>query len=148
MQLSVSNFLRTFCAVTVAVVIPRVVAAPASVHLLSKPTMSKTQIVFSYAGDLWTVAKQGGVATRLTAGTGFETEAQFSPDGNTLAFTGEYDGNVDVFTMPANGGIPKRLTYHPDTDRVGGLDAGRQTHSVSLESRQFFENHAALHGLD
>jgi tricorn protease len=100
--------------------VPAIFGAPASVHLLSKPTMSKTQIVFSYAGDLWTVAKQGGVATRLTAGTGFETEAQFSPDGSTLAFTGEYDGNVDVFTMPASGGIPKRLTYHPDADRLAG----------------------------
>ena len=49
-----------------------------------------------------------------------ETEAAFSPDGNTIAFSGEYDGNVDVFTMPASGGVPKRITYHPDADRVVG----------------------------
>ncbi len=82
--------------------------------------MNKTTIVFSYAGDLWTVPRAGGVASRLTGGTGFEAEAQFSPDGSTLAFTGEYDGNVDIFTIPATGGVPKRLTYHPDADRLVG----------------------------
>ncbi len=94
--------------------------AGATLHLLQKPAMSKTEIVFSYGGDLWRVPRQGGVATRLTAGVGMETEAVFSPDGNTLAFTGEYDGNVDVFHMPAAGGVPKRVTYHPDADRVVG----------------------------
>jgi tricorn protease len=82
--------------------------------------MNRTDIVFSYAGDLWRVSREGGSAVRLTGGTGFETEAFFSPDGKTLAFTGEYDGNVDVFTMPAGGGVPKRLTYHPAADRVAG----------------------------
>jgi tricorn protease len=94
--------------------------AQATVHLVQRPTMNKTQIVFSYAGDLWTVNRQGGKAERLTAGVGFETEAAFSPDGNTIAFTGEYDGNIDVFTMPAAGGTPKRITYHPDPDRLVG----------------------------
>jgi tricorn protease len=97
-----------------------VFGAQATVHLVQRPTMNKTQIVFSYAGDLWTVSRQGGKAERLTAGVGFETEAEFSPDGNTLAFTGEYDGNIDVFTMPAAGGTPKRITYHPDPDRLVG----------------------------
>ena len=94
--------------------------AAGAIHLVQKPAMSKTEIVFSYAGDLWRVKREGGAATRLTSGPGFETEAAFSPDGNTLAFTGEYDGNVDVFTVPAAGGIPKRVTYHPDADRVAG----------------------------
>jgi tricorn protease len=117
MKLCTSTIARLICVLTAA---PLTFAAPATIHLLQKPTMNKTQIVFSYAGDLWTVSRQGGVATRLTGGTGFETEAAFSPDGNTLAFTGEYDGNVDVFTMPATGGVPKRLTYHPDADRLVG----------------------------
>src|SRR5215471_20293649 len=94
-------------------------AAP-EVHFFQKPAMSKTDIVFSYAGDLWRVPRDGGVATRLTSGAGFETEATFSPDGKTLAFTGEYDGNVDVFVMPVTGGVPKRLTWHPAADRVVG----------------------------
>jgi len=82
--------------------------------------MNKTQIVFAYAGDLWTVGRQGGVAVRLTTGAGAETEGAFSPDGNTLAFTGEYDGNIDVFTVPAAGGVPQRVTWHPEADRVVG----------------------------
>ncbi len=99
---------------------PAAFAAPGTLHLLQKPAMNKTQIVFSYAGDLWTVSRQGGVAARLTAGTGSESGAAFSPDGNTIAFSGEYDGNTDVFTVPVTGGIPKRITYHPEADRVVG----------------------------
>src|SRR5580658_8036346 len=94
-------------------------AGPA-LHLLPKPVMNKTTIVFTYAGDLWSVPREGGVAVRLTGGTGNETEAAIAPDGATLAFTGEYDGNIDVFTMPVAGGVPKRVTYHPDADRVVG----------------------------
>ncbi len=95
-------------------------SALGAIHLVQRPTISRTDIVFSYAGDLWRVSREGGNATRLTAGTGFETEAFFAPDGKTIAFTGEYDGNVDVFIMPAAGGVPKRLTYHPAADRVVG----------------------------
>ena len=88
--------------------------------LLQKPTLSKTHIVFAYAGDLWSVPREGGAAVRLTSGTGIETDPQFSPDGTHIAFTGEYDGNVDVFVVPAAGGVPKRLTWHPAVDRVLG----------------------------
>jgi tricorn protease len=88
--------------------------------LLQKPTLSKTHIVFAYAGDLWTVAREGGDAVRLTSGNGNETDPAFSPDGTRIAFTGEYDGNVDVFVVPASGGVPKRLTWHPAPDRVLG----------------------------
>jgi tricorn protease len=95
-------------------------AASPTLHLLHKPVMNKTTIVFSYAGDLWSVPREGGLATRLTGSSGTETEAAISPDGATIAFTGEYDGNIDVFTMPVTGGVPKRVTYHPDGDRVVG----------------------------
>jgi tricorn protease len=88
--------------------------------LLQKPTLSKTHIVFAYAGDLWSVPRDGGDAVRLTSGTGIETDPAFSPDGTRIAFTGEYDGNVDVFVIPASGGVPKRLTWHPAADRVLG----------------------------
>ena len=94
--------------------------AGTTIHLVQKPAMNKTHVVFSYAGDLWSVPRTGGVATRLTSGVGVESEAAFSPDGNTIAFTGEYDGNIDVYTMPASGGVPRRVTYHPDADRVVG----------------------------
>jgi tricorn protease len=88
--------------------------------LLRKPTISKTHIAFTYAGDLWVVGRAGGEAKRLTTGIGNETDPQFSPDGSTIAFTGEYDGNTDVFTIPASGGEPKRLTFHPSGDSVQG----------------------------
>jgi tricorn protease len=84
--------------------------------LLQKPTLIKTHIVFAYAGDLWSVLREGGDAVRLTGGTGNETDPAFSADGTRVAFTGEYDGNVDVFVVPASVGAPKRLT----TDRVIG----------------------------
>src|SRR5947209_4231063 len=95
-------------------------AAPGTLHLLQKPAMNKTEIVFSYAGDLWSVSRNGGLAQRLTSGQGFETDASFSPDGATIAFSGEYDGNTDVFTVRVAGGVPKRITYHPDADRLAG----------------------------
>src|SRR5947209_19653713 len=88
--------------------------------LLQKPTLSKTQIAFVYAGDLWTVPREGGDARRLTTGPGIETNPFFSPDGSTIAFTGEYDGNIDIYTVPAEGGVPKRLTWHPAPDTVLG----------------------------
>ncbi|HMV46763.1 MAG TPA: PDZ domain-containing protein [Blastocatellia bacterium] len=90
------------------------------VTLFQKPTVNRTHIVFSYAGDLWIVPREGGDAKRLTTGVGVETDPRFSPDGTQIAFTGEYDGNVDVYTVPATGGVPKRLTHHPDADVVVG----------------------------
>ncbi len=95
--------------------------------LPQKPTLNKTHIVFAYAGDLWSVPREGGVAVRLTAGQGIETDPIFSPDGALIAFQGEYEGNRDVYVMPAEGGTPKRLTYHPgNDDPVGWTPDGKQ----------------------
>src|SRR5947209_13456648 len=88
-------------------------AADEAPLLLQKPTLSKTHIVFAYAGDLWSVPREGGDAVRLTSGSGNETDPAFSPDGKRVAFTGDYDGNVDVFVVEAAGSVPKRLTWHP-----------------------------------
>ena len=100
--------------------------------LVRTPTLSKSQIVFSYAGDLWSVPREGGQARRLTTGRGDETNPVFSPDGNWIAFTAEYDGNVDVYVIPAAGGVPKRLTYHPGADQVAGWTPdGKQVLFVS-----------------
>jgi tricorn protease len=88
--------------------------------LLRFPTVNKTQIVFNYGGDLWTVSRDGGDARRLTSGVGAEVLSYFSPDGSMIAFTGEYDGNLDVFVVPATGGVPRRLTFHPADELVAG----------------------------
>jgi len=80
-------------------------------RLLRFPASHGNEIVFTYAGDLYTVPAAGGVARHLTTGTGYEMFARFSPDGKTLAFTAQYDGNTEVYVMPAEGGVPRRLTY-------------------------------------
>jgi tricorn protease len=80
-------------------------------RLLRFPTIYGNQIVFSYATDLYTVSASGGVARKLTNDEGVEIFARFSPDGKWLAFTGQYDGNTEVYLMPSQGGVPKRLTY-------------------------------------
>jgi tricorn protease len=87
--------------------------------LLRNPSVSRTDIVFSYAGNLWIASRDGGNARRLTTG-GHEGNPVFSPDGALVAFTGEYDGNPDVYVVPVAGGTPRRLTYHPGADEVVG----------------------------
>src|SRR5919109_3126472 len=84
--------------------------------LAQQPALNATHIVFVFAGDLWSVPRAGGAATRLTTAPGVEANPSFSPDGKWIAFTGQYDGNTDVFVMPAEGGTPRRLTWHPAAD--------------------------------
>ena len=105
---------------TALIVVPLIALAQDTPILAQKPALSQTHIVFVYAGDLWRVARGGGPAQRLTTGPGVEANPSFSPDGALIAFTGEYDGNVDVFIMPAEGGEPRRLTWHPAPDIVLG----------------------------
>ncbi len=82
------------------------------VRLLRFPAIYGNQIIFTYAGDLYTVDKTGGVARKLTNDSeGYEMFARFSPDGTNIAFTGQYDGNTEIFLIPAEGGVPERLTY-------------------------------------
>lgn len=83
-------------------------------RLLRFPDVHDTRITFVYAGDLWTVGTEGGTARRLTSHPGLELFPKFSPDGSKIAFTGQYDGNFNVYVMPAEGGTPKQLTFTPD----------------------------------
>ena len=113
--------MRRFIFVLLAALVPSLLAVPAEAKpWLRSPALSRTQIAFTYAGDLWIVPREGGDARQLTTGVGVETEAAFSPDGRWVAFTGQYDGNWDVYIVPAAGGVPKRLTWHPNPDRVEG----------------------------
>ena len=89
------------------------VTAGAETKLLRFPDIHGDKVVFSYGGDLWTAATSGGMATRLTAHPGVELFAKFSPDGKWIAFTGQYDGDEQVYVIPATGGVPKQLTFYP-----------------------------------
>ncbi|MGD0616098.1 MAG: S41 family peptidase [Bryobacteraceae bacterium] len=86
---------------------------PGQTRLLRFPDIHDNRIVFSYGGDLWIVADTGGTAARLTAHPGVEEFARFSPDGKWIAFTGQYDGDEQVYVIPSAGGEPKQLTFYP-----------------------------------
>lgn len=92
-------------------------------RLLREPAISHTAIVFNYAGDLWTVGRDGGEARRLTSFPGQESNAVFSPDGSLIAFTGTYSGNSEIYVVSSSGGDPRRLTWHPGNDKVCGWTA-------------------------
>jgi len=89
--------------------------------LMSQPALSAERIAFIYAEDLWTAGLDGSNPRRLTVDAGIESNPVFSPDGGLIAFNAEYDGNTDVYVMPAGGGLPKRLTWHPGADLVRGF---------------------------
>lgn len=100
-------------------------ATAAQTKLLRFPDVFGERVVFTYGGDLWTTSTAGGVATRLTAHPGVETYAKFSPDGKWIAFTGQYDGDEQVYVIPSTGGEPKQLTFYPSKGPLAprwGLD--------------------------
>lgn len=90
-------------------------------RLLAQPAIGKSYIAFIYAGDLWAADLDGKNVRRLTADEGLEANPTFSPDGTLIAFTAQYDGNLDVYVVPVSGGVPTRLTWHPGPDIVQGF---------------------------
>ncbi|HEX3144202.1 MAG TPA: hypothetical protein VHQ64_09535, partial [Pyrinomonadaceae bacterium] len=88
-------------------------AALGQTKLLRFPDIHGDRVAFTYGGDIWTAATSGGSAIRLTAHPGMEVFAKFSPDGNWIAFTGQYDGDEQVYVIPATGGVPRQLTFYP-----------------------------------
>ena len=103
-------FLSLFLAAFFAADLVSAQKLPDTTRLLRFPTTNGQQIVFCYAGQLYTIGKEGGVARRLTSGPGYTSFPRFSADGTQLAFTSQYDGNTEVYVMPGDGGAPKRLT--------------------------------------
>src|SRR5688572_13496548 len=111
----------------VALVLTAMTAAQSGnpTRLLRYPAISKDAIAFVYAGDIWIVDINGGTARQLTSHEGQELFPRFSPDGQSIAFTGQYDGRRQVYVMPLSGGTPRQLTYYNDVAGMpprGGID--------------------------
>jgi len=110
--------IRALVLVSLVLILTTLSFGPQEARVLRFPTVSNDQIVFTAAGDLYTVPLAGGVARKLTSfSEGYEAFPRFAPDGASIAFTGEYDGNREVFLIPAEGGVPQRLTYTPSLGR-------------------------------
>ncbi len=103
------------------------------------PDIYGDKVVFTSSGDLWLVSVEGGTANRITAHEGEERFAHFSPDGEWIAFSGEYYGNEDIFVAPAQGGQPRQLTFHPAQDLVTGWDPNG---NIVFRSRRNTPGHA------
>ncbi len=113
------SFIQFWAAATAVSVTLLTQAIAIEAKLLRHPDISESQVVFSYAEDLWIVSKNGGNAVRLTASPGEETHPKFSPDGRLIAFTAPYaGGNEDIYIVPVSGGVPERVTHHPAFDRL------------------------------
>ena len=108
--------------ITLTLMILMVNGTPASADnpMMQNPDIYDNTIVFVSGGDIWKAPAEGGTAVRLTFSDGRENYPEISPDGSLIAFTGEYDGNSDVYVMNINGGNITRLTFHPGTDEVIG----------------------------
>jgi tricorn protease len=102
---------RIFYLILVIAGFTLVTAAQEEMRMMRFPAIHGDQVVFSYAGDLYSVEAQGGIARRLTSHQGYEMFPRFSPDGKKIAFTGQYDGNTEVYIIPSSGGLPQRLTH-------------------------------------
>jgi len=96
--------------------IPSAVLASTPLVVLQNPTLSATHIAFAHAGQIWTVPREGGRASRLVTGQSANDYPVYSPDGRYIAYAGTYNGNTDVYVVDASGGEPKRLTYYPGVD--------------------------------
>jgi tricorn protease len=139
--MTMSNNVRALAILALATLSSNVASAQIDARMLRYPAVSKDQIAFVYAGDIWLVPKKGGAAVRLTSSPGEESFPRFSPDGTKIAYSASYDGNVDVFVVASGGGEPLRLTHHPMADRVIGWtpDGRRVLFASSRESgRQRF----------
>ncbi len=110
--------------------------AQVDARLFQFPDVSQTQITFVYGDDIWVAPKEGGIASRLSSPEGLESFPRFSPDGSRIAFSGNYDGNVDIYVLPSQGGLPTRVTHHGMFDRLVDWypDGKHLLYAASMES--------------
>ena len=108
---------KIFAATLVAILSFSAAASADEARLLRFPATNSSEVVFSFGGDLYSAPLAGGEAKRLTSHIGYEMFARYSPDGRSIAFTGEYDGNREVYLIPSQGGSPVRLTYTSTNER-------------------------------
>ena len=129
-----TNFRRSFVVFGASLCLSGFVSAldTQDTRLLTQPAITKTHIAFVYADDLWVADPDGRNVVHLTTDLGVEGYPAFSPDGSLLAFSAQYDGNTDVYVVPATGGVPKRLTWHPGADLV--QDFSRDGRSILFAS--------------
>ena len=121
-------------------------AVPASPsRMLTDPALSADRIAFVYGNDIWTCRLDGSGVSRVTSGPGVKTRPAFSPDGSLLAFSAELDGNLDVFVVPAAGGVPKRLTWHPGRDVVQGFTPDGRSVLFTSPRAAFNNRHTQLY---
>ena len=111
--MSFARATRLFCALAFAATLIAPATTNAQTKLLRFPDVHGDKVVFCYAGDIWLAGAGGGTAWRLTAHPGQELFPKFSPDGKTVAFTGQYDGDEQVYVVPVTGGSPTQLTFYP-----------------------------------
>ncbi len=134
---------RTLIALLALLAIAAPLSAQIDARMLRMPDVSQDRIAFVYAGDIWVAGKEGGTAHRLSTPRGEESFPRFSPDGASIAFTGNYDGNQDVYVMPAAGGLPVRVTHHPMPDRMldwyPGGDELLYASFMTSEKNRFFK---------
>jgi len=138
---------RSLFILSLSLLLFSVADAQVDARLLQYPDISETHIVFSYAGDLWVVPKEGGTAQRLSSPRGQELYPHFSPDGSQIAFSANYDGNLEVYVIPTFGGEPVRVTYQSMPDRVVGWypDGSRILFASSMNSgKQRFDQFYAV----
>ncbi len=117
---------------------------PNDTRMLAQPAISASHIAFIYAEDLWVANKDGSQPRRLTVDEGVELAPFFSPDGKTIAFSAEYDGNLDVFIVPVEGGIPTRLTWHPSPEVVRGFTPDGKSVLFGSQQAAFSNRYANL----
>ena len=128
-----------FALITLVLLVLFASTSQAQTKLLRFPDIQGDRVVFTYAGDLWTAPSAGGTAMHLTSHPGVEMFAKFSPDGKWIAFTGQYDGDEQVYVVPSTGGEPRQLTFYPARGPLAprwGLD--NQVFGWSRDGKRIF----------